>query len=283
MNYRPNSRRAIVNADDFGFSAGVSDGILRAHREGIVTSTTIMTNAPDARRAVELLGDAPELAVGVHLNASQGPPLSSAGAALAGRDGVMQHTAMGLIVACMFRPRLLRAIEAEFDAQIRWLIDRGVTPTHLDTHRHCHGYWPIFSRVVRLAKRYHIPFVRRHRERLPGGDWPKPSARQRRIALALNALSPCQRLVNKNVLATTGTWGVAHTGGIDANWLVLAAERLPVGATEIMTHPGEDEGRTDIDSRLSRTRPGELAALCDPAVKEAFRRNDIEMTHYGKL
>ncbi len=283
MNYRPNSKRAIVNADDFGFSPGVSDGILRAHHEGIVTSTTVMVNAPDAERAVGLLADVPALGVGVHLNASQGRPLSAAGAALAGRDGVMCRTAMGLIVACTLRPKLLRAIEAEFDAQIRWLLDRGITPTHLDTHRHCHGYQPIFSRVVRLAKRYHIPFVRRHRERLAGGDWPKAPAKQRRIALALNALSPLQRWTNKNVLATTGTWGVAHTGCIDAAWLMLAAERLPAGVTEIMTHPGAGDAEADMDSRLSVCRAGELAALCDRAVKEAFDRNDVELTHYGKL
>jgi len=283
MAARFGKKRAIVNADDFGFSPSVTEGILRAHREGVVTSTTVMAGAPDAERAVGLLASAPDLGVGVHLNASQGRCLSAAGEALAGRDGVMRRTGIGLIFACALRPRLLRAIEAEFDAQIRWLLDRGVTPTHLDTHRHCHGHTPIFSRVVRLAKRYHIPFVRRLRERLPGGGWPKAPAKQKRIALALNALSPLQRWTNKSVLITTGTWGVAHTGRIDSAWLMLAAERLPPGVTEIMTHPGTGADDADMATRLSAGRAGELAALCDPAVREAFRRDDIELTHYGKL
>lgn len=276
-------RQVIVNADDFGFSPGASDGIVRAHREGVVTSTTCMTNAPDAERAVGLLADLLRLGVGVHLNISQGPALSPAGAALADDDGMMRHTATGLIIACALRPKLLNAVEDEFDAQIRWLIDRGIQPTHLDTHRHCHGYWPIFSRVVRLAKRYHIRFVRRHGEHLPGRGWPKAPSRQKRIAFALNVLSPLQHLAGKDVLVTTGTWGVAHTGGIDAAWLIRAAERLPGGVTEIMTHPGERRDDADMDSRLAVGRPAELAALCDPAVKEAFRRNEIELTHYGNL
>ncbi len=285
MNYRPNSKQAIINADDFGFSPSVTDGILRAHRQGVVTSTTVMTNAPDAERSVSLLAEAPELGVGVHLNASQGACLSAEGrAALAGADGEMHYTATGLIIACTLRPKLLRAIEAEFDAQIRWLLDCDITPTHLDTHRHCHGHAPIFARVVKLAKRYHIPFVRRHRERLPGGGWPEAPAKQKRTAAALNALSLLQRLTNKNVLTTTGTWGVAHTGCISAAWLMLAAQRLPTGVTEIMCHPGTgDSDNTNMESRLAACRAGELAALCDPAVKEAFAHNDVELTHYGKL
>jgi len=118
---------------------------------------------------------------------------------------------------------------------------------------------------------------------LPGGGWPKAPARQKRVALALNAMSPLQRWTNKNVLITSGTWGVAHTGRIDAAWLMLAAERLPPGVTEIMTHPGTGADDADMATRLSAGRASELAALCDPAVREAFRRNDIELTHYGKL
>ena len=85
-------KRVIVNADDFGFSAGISAGIIRAHREGIVTSTTVVANMPAAEQAVEMLADAPRMGVGVHLNACQGLPLSDAGSALAGADGRMARS-----------------------------------------------------------------------------------------------------------------------------------------------------------------------------------------------
>ena len=75
MKLSANQKYVIVNADDFGFSMGISRGIIRAHLEGVCTSTTITANMPDAATAMELLKDAPELAVGVHLNISQGPPL----------------------------------------------------------------------------------------------------------------------------------------------------------------------------------------------------------------
>ena len=277
------AKRVIVNADDFGFSSAVTEGIIRAHREGIVTSTTLAANMPGAADAVERLKDLPDLGVGVHLNISQGPPLSDRGQRLAGEDGQMNLTATGVIRTAAFRPWLRSVIEAEFDAQIRWVLDHGVRPTHLDSHRHCHGYGPIFRRVVRLASRYDIPFIRRHREVLTGDSWPPAPAKQRRTQRILNMLGRSQPRRAGDRLATTGTWGVAHTGLIDAAWLIEAAGQVPAGITEIMTHPGCPDSAPTSAGRLDQSRPKELAALCDRAVREAFDNADIELIHYGHL
>jgi len=273
----------VVNADDFGFWPGGSEGILRAHGEGIVTSTTVTANMPAAADAVRRLDEAPGLGVGVHLNVCQGPVLSPRAAALAGDDGLMRRTGSRLVLACLGRRKLLEAVEAEFDAQIRWVLDCGIQPTHLDSHRHVHGYPPIFARVVKLARRYHIHYVRRHRESLPGGGWPVAEGRQRRIRFVLNVLGRRQAGMAADLLATAGTWGIAHTGRIDSAWLMLAARRLPAGVTEIMTHPGAGDDLPDDQTRLRQSRRTELEALCDPAVREAFARQGIELTHYGKL
>src|SRR4030043_336716 len=65
----------IVNADDFGMSEEISDGIITAHLEGIVTSTSLMVNMPDAKRAVRLAQQTPSLDVGMHLNMTEGHPV----------------------------------------------------------------------------------------------------------------------------------------------------------------------------------------------------------------
>lgn len=275
-------KQLIINADDLGFSDGVTEGILRAHREGVVTSTTVVANMPAAERAVALLRDAPELGVGVHLNVSQGPPLSRAGARLAGPDGQMNRRAMGTIVECLRSPGILNAFEAEFEAQIRWALDHGLRPTHLDTHRHAHGFVPIFVRVARLARRYHIRFVRRHREVL-GAGWPAAPFRQRRNVVMLNCFGAVNALLGADLRATRGTWGVAHTGFIDAAWLIRAARFVRPGVTEIMVHPGLARDLDADATRLLASRRNELKAVCDPAVREAFARHGIELTHYGKL
>ena len=279
----PNRKRVIVNADDFGFSPGLTEGILRAHSEGIVTSTTLTANMPGAEGAIRRLAEAPRLGMGVHLNVSQGRPLSREGMALADRDGLMRHTAAGIILACIRRPRLLRAVEAELEAQVRWVLDRGVRPTHLDSHRHTHAFPPVFARVAELARRYSIRFVRWCSERLPGRDWPPADAKQRRVRVLLNCFAAANAVIRPELRGTRGTWGIAHTGLIDAAWLIRAARSLPRGVTEIMTHPGLAE---DLEPRLTRLREcrrAELEALCDPAVKEAFARNGVELVHYGQL
>ena len=275
-------KRVVVNADDFGFSPGITDGILRAHREGIVTSTTITANMPAAAESVKLLAGAPNLGVGVHLNVSQGPVLSREGAALAGADGVMDSSAMKLFGAILFRPRLLDAVEAECEAQIRWVLDCGIRPTHLDSHRHVHGWGPIFARVARLARRYHIPFVRRLGETLAGSGWPAAQPAQRMVSRMLNLASAARRRTPE-LWATRGIWGVAHTGRINEAWLVRVVRAIRPGAWEIMTHPASGDDLDPHLTRLIETRRAELAALCSPAVAEAFERYRIELVHYGQL
>jgi len=277
------AKRVVVNADDFGFSEGVTEGILRAHREGIVTSTTIMANLPGAASAVARLAEARELGVGVHLNVCQGPPLSKAGLALADDDGVMRNGAVALLTRCLLRPRLLEAVGAECDAQVRWVLDHGVHPTHLDSHRHVHGWPDIFARVVLLAKRYDIPFVRWHREHLPGVGWPPAEPAQRRVAVLTNAFGRWNARRAAGVRHADATWGLAHTGRIDAAWLVRAARGVRAGLTEIMTHPGAGEDLNAAETRLLASRRAECAALCDPGVRDAFRRGGIERVHYGQL
>jgi len=277
------SRRVIINADDFGWSAGVTEGIIQAHRDGVVTSASMAVNMPAAEAAVQRLVEVPRLGVGLHLNVSQGPPLSRNGSALAGPDGLMNRSAIGVVLACAARPRLLQAVEAEFEAQIRWALDHGIRPTHLDTHRHSHAYGPIFRRVAALAQKYRVRFVRRYGEHLPGKDWPSTSTKQRCIARALNVLGGRNAARSPAVHGTQGAWGVAHTGRIDTRWLILAAERAPHGVTEIMTHPGLLDKLPAGETRLVESRPAELAALCDPQVRSAFSGPDLELVHYGNL
>ena len=276
-------KRIIVNADDFGFSDGATEGILRSHLRGVVTSTTIAANMPAAASAIGRLAEAPRLGVGVHLNVSQGPPLSKEGLRLAGPDGMMNLSAVGVITGCVIHTWMLDAIEAEFDAQIRWALDHGVLPTHLDSHRHSHGFTPVFARVAALARRYDIPFVRRHREHLPGGGWPSCPLRQRRISELLNVLGEVNRLIAGDLFGTLGVWGVRHTGQIDAGWLAKAAQQAPPGVVEIMVHPAAGDDMGASMTRLRQSRLAETEALCSPEVRRAFEENGIELIHYGQL
>ena len=276
-------KRVIVNADDLGLSCGTTLGILRAHREGIVTSATLMPNRHASAEAAAQLASVPTLGVGVHLNCSQGPPLSDQGAELADADGVIRKSSVDVILAILRRPRLLAVVEAEFDAQIRWVLDRGIRPTHLDSHRHVHGFPPIFARVAGLARRYNIRWVRWHHDVLTGPPRPAGPRAQRRNRWLLNCCGAVNALIAPGLRATSATWGIEHSGSVDSAWLVLAAGAVRPGVTEIMVHPGSGDDASGRERRLRPRRAGELAALCSAEVAEAFRRNRIELIHYGNL
>ena len=273
----------VINADDFGFSTGVTEGILRAHLEGVVTSTTIMANMPAAEEAVARLDEAPELGVGVHLNVSQGRPLSRTGEALAEGDGVMRRSAVGVVLACIRRPGLIDAVEAEFDAQIRWTLDHGIRPTHLDSHRHTHGWPAVFARVVKLARRYDIRFIRRLREVLTGRRRAGSPLRQLVVSRALALVGAAGGNIAPELTRAGGTMGISRGGCIDADWLIRAARSVRPGVTEFITHPGLPDGLDPAYTRLIESRRGEMEALCDPRVRRAFERNGIRLVHYGQL
>ncbi|MCE5325539.1 MAG: ChbG/HpnK family deacetylase [Planctomycetaceae bacterium] len=286
MNLPRQLKRAIINADDFGFSPGISAGILRAHSEGVVTSTTITANMPAAGEAVGLLALAPRLGVGVHLNACQGPPLSEpARQRLANGDGQMALSAAALLRRLMLDPSLADAVAAEFEAQIRWTLDRGVTPTHLDSHRHIHALPAVFARVADLARRYNVRFIRAVDERVAGGwsSWPAAPLKQRLTSWMLRRWQRRAWRGHEDLRATTGLLGVAHTGVISADWLVRAAAEAREGTIELMVHPGLIDPAAAGLTRLRASREAELAALCDPRVREAFDKNQVELTHYGCL
>jgi predicted glycoside hydrolase/deacetylase ChbG (UPF0249 family) len=173
----------------------------------------------------------------------------------------------------------------EFAAQIEWALDHGLRPTHLDSHRHAHAFPPIFEGVQKLAKHYNVPFVRWHREVLPGSDWPPTPKKQRRISRILNLFGRLNGLGLGRcaVRGTRGTWGVRHTGLVSREFLIKVAANLPPGVTEIMTHPGLVDDLDVSATRLLQCRLDELAALCDPLVREEFEKNRVRRIHYGNL
>src|SRR6202050_436467 len=143
-------RRLIVNADDFGFTAGVNRGIVEAHSRGVVTSSTLMANGRAFSDAVQLAGTVPQLSVGCHVVLIDGRPLLDPKTipSLVDQDeGTTRfRDGMGAFAVRALAGRLDPGeIEAEATAQIRKLQAAGIVVSHLDTHKHTH----ILPRVLR--------------------------------------------------------------------------------------------------------------------------------------
>ena len=161
MTGRRDGTLLIVNADDFGISEGVNNGIVEAHRRGILTSTTAMANMPAFDHAVQLWRETPELGVGVHLNLTSGTSLlpPSQIPDLVRPDGRF-HT-LSFMLRQLTLGRLDEGqIEVELRAQVERVISAGIQPTHVDSHHHVHMHPRLQPIVVEVAQRYGIRALR---------------------------------------------------------------------------------------------------------------------------
>ncbi len=153
------SVRLIVNADDYGHTAGVSAGIRAAHLHGMVTSTTAMMNRPNAVQALPLaIQTCPNLGIGLHLVLTSGRPLLSPEkiSSLVQPDGSFFSQA-GLIE--WLEQIDLDEVRAEWHAQLELFIRvAGRLPDHLDSHHHASYFTPgLFERMLVLAEECHCP------------------------------------------------------------------------------------------------------------------------------
>lgn len=264
--------RLIVNADDFGLTRGVNQGIVEAFTGGIVCSTTLMANAPAFDHAAALAREYENLDVGCHLMLVQGEALALPGGKLP--DSVPQ------LLARLASSLSIDLVEAEFTAQITKLRDAGIEPTHLDTHKHTHLAPPVLEALLRVARRFEIPWVRRPFD-LPltaargAGDW-----RHRAMHYGLKPLqaSFARSIEKHNCRATDYFAGFQMTGAFEAEQSIALIRDLPEGLTEFMCHPGlvTDDLRR-LPTRLRESREQELRALTDPLVREAVEDGGIKL------
>ena len=228
----------VVNADDFGFTADVNAGILESFQRGIVRSTTLMAYGAAFDDAVRLARAHPELDVGCHLMLVQGPGLPAAVPEL-----------LGAIARCRLR------IYDEFAAQLRRILDAGLHPTHLDTHKHTYLLPPVFSALCRIAREFGIPWVRKPPVLRPAG---------------------CR--------TTDHFAGFRLTGRLDTAALLGVIRKLRPGSTELMCHPGRcGPELLAAPTRLKHARQRELEALCAPEVREALAAHGVRLVCFRDL
>jgi len=273
------SRRLIVNADDFGWTRDVNQGILRARRDGILRSTTLMANGDAFDDAVERALGHPELDVGVHLTLVGGPAVS-------GPPGTRLPVGIPQLTAQLFGRWNRTAIEEEFAAQIEKIQAAGIRPTHLDTHKHTHLIPTVFDAAAAVGRRYSIRWIRRPFDlALPAARAAAPLGR-RLTSRALRLWAPLThwRFRGSDLRAVDHFAGFQMTGFYDAADLASLIEALPEGTTEFMCHPGifGDELAAS-HTRLKQSRERELNALTSQVALASVSRSGVELCGFGDL
>jgi chitin disaccharide deacetylase len=260
-------KKLVVNADDFGFTRDVNQGIVEAHLHGILTATTLMATGAAFDDAVRLAKAHPSLDIGVHLVLVGEPPFPPTVAQLA------RAVAFGRI-----------AIYDELAAQTRRIFDAGLTPSHLDTHKHTHLLPPVLNAVARVSQEFKIPWVRRPFD-LPGSYAGVPRTKQavsRAFGLVRGRFS--RVLARHGCRSTDHFAGFQITGRYTAPQLASLILELPEGSTEFMCHPGicGDELHASR-TRLKESRQQELAALTSPEVRAAISQAGLQLAGFRDL
>jgi hopanoid biosynthesis associated protein HpnK len=280
-------RRLIINADDFGLCEGVNRGIEQAHRQGVLTSATIMANMPAADEAVKIAKKLPKLGVGVHLNLTEGPALSKNAAVkvLVNSAGEFVYSLAAISILSTAVHTVRRAIRTELSAQIRWVIDKGIQPTHLDSHKHIHCFPAIFTIVCELMRRFKIPAVRWAFEPKPVTKvpWPLTDSSERKKANIIRIMARINRMQEKSFFKNDCLFGIAHTGKIDTSYFKAVSIYNQSQVAEVVTHPGYAEGLEPDKTRLIHHRKAELDALCDERTKRYLKETGIKLVHYGQI
>jgi predicted glycoside hydrolase/deacetylase ChbG (UPF0249 family) len=273
----------VVNADDFGQSPGISRGILRAHLEGVVTSTSVLGNCADVPAVCALLADAPQLGVGVHLSLVGGSPVSDVGrvGSLTDAQGHFPRRPQDFFKSWAKGNVKLPEIEAEFDAQVSRLKDAGLPIDHVNTHRHL-GFLPaVGSAMENVARKHKIPGIRSAVER-PTLAWLTEPARGLEAGL-LTGLAWLTRRRMGALRHGPQSWGFVEVGRLDEVRILEILGRMGPGAHELICHPGEEDDLETEPGEAPHLRAHELVALTSHKVRRAFERRGVVLCRWRDL
>lgn len=288
-------KRLLVNADGYGFTAGLNRGIEEVLGNGVVRSISVNANFDAAWQLKDLIARHPDISVGVHLNPVVGRPIADPSdvRTLVNRDGNFHWEE--------FTPRLQRGdidleeLAHEMGLQIERVQGMVPTVTHLDGHQDRH-VWPKFFRVfLDLAERYEIERMRTHARRV-GMEFESP----RRWAVGYYATHPQRaavqvfgrylmrrarrrglRMCDRRLTIDAGS--DRSRGRMLETWVQIA-RGCPPGTNEIVCHPGyvDDDLRRWAKKTLDQ-REEERRALGDPRLREALEENSVRLITFHDI
>jgi hopanoid biosynthesis associated protein HpnK len=274
--------RLIVSADDFGLSLAVNEAVERAHRDGILTTASLMVAAPAAADAVRRARSMPDLRVGLHLVVIAGPAVlpSREIPLLVDRRGEFPSDQLALGVNYFFRLAVRRQLRREIAAQFAAFAQTGLRLDHANAHKHMHMHPTVGRFMIEEGARHNLPAMR-----IPAEP---PSV----IAACGTPATPgawamwagswnLRRQARRAGLRTNDhAFGLAWSGHVTADRVKALATHLPPGLSELYFHPAARD-----DPALRALMPdyeheAEFAALLDPAVRVALDQSGIQLTTY---
>lgn len=290
----------ILNADDFGYSADVNAAIARAHREGVLTSASLMVAEPGFAEAVEIARQTPTLGVGLHVVTTYDRALlpPSENSRLVEPDGKFGADPLRVGLRYAFSKTAQHQLRREMTAQFTRFAETSLPWSHADGHQHFHLHPVVWDILLDLCDTFGV-----HRLRMPhepirqhfraGGDGFSLNtvatlalrAMRRRNLRILKARAT---LGGKPVFLCDRVYGQLQTGNMTTDYTLRLLDRLDAVTHEIYFHPGAPHARALPPAEQTPTvRDVELKALLSPQVRERIaelglvtgRYEEIEVEH----
>ena len=273
----PEKRRLIVNADDFGLSRSVNEAVIRAHRDGILTSASVMVNEPACDEAVKLAKENPKLGVGLHITLLMGHSALPAGKipGLVNNRGEFSDSPVSTGMKYFFNSGLRKQLRAEIRAQFEKFRATGLPLDHVNGHLHFHLHPVVFKILMEDSDTLGISHLRLTRDCFSRSRRTSHGHLLYRISHAaiFEMLSSRARrpLEQKKIRHARITFGLLQNARVDEEYILKLLPELPPGDSELYSHPSLGEFKHEFD------------ALVSPRVRELVNKLGIELIRYQDL
>lgn len=270
-------RRLVVNADDFGRSSSINAAVIRAHREGILTTASLMVNEPACDEAVQLAKENPGLGVGLHLTLLCGHsalPSNAIPGLVKGR-AEFTNSPFGAGCAYFFRPSLRKQLRAEIHEQFARFRSTGLALDHVNGHLHMHLHPTVFAILMEDAEALGIRRLRLTTDplwlnlRLDARSLPYKLLHA--IVFGLLSRRACRIIEERGIRHTARVFGLLQNARVDEGFVSRLLPELPRGDSELYSHPSLDEFKNEFD------------ALVSPQVRRLVDHLGIKLIRYSDL
>jgi hopanoid biosynthesis associated protein HpnK len=274
-------KHLIVTADDFGAAIEVNEAVERAHRDGILSATSLMVAGAAAGDAVARARTMPQLRVGLHLVLVEGQPVLPISAIpdLVDKAGQFRTDMARAGAAMFFRPKVRAQLAAEIEAQFAAFAATGLRLDHVNAHKHFHLHPTIAALIVRIGKIHGLKGARVPLEPqavLGRIEKHKPSGVVALTAPFAQALRG--RFRHAGITAPDWVFGLAWSGAMTQQRLTGLIDHLPDGLSEIYMHPATGPY---WGSAPGYQYAAELAALTDPGMPERLAARGVKTGGFG--
>jgi len=270
-------RRLIVNADDFGRSSSINAAVIRAHREGILTSASLMMNEVATAEAVALAKEDPELGIGLHLTLLRGHAAlaSEKIPGLVNSRGEFSDSPVGGGLKYFFNRSLREQLRAEIHTQFNRFRATGLPLDHVNGHLHVHLHPVVFDILMQEAAQFGIRHFRLMRDDF---ELNRQLATDRLAWRAAHASAfdwlserAVGQLRRQGIEYTDAVFGLLQDSRVDEEFLLKLLPVLPAGDSEVYSHPSLGASRHELD------------ALVSPRVMSTVREQGIQLIRYQDL